>query len=210
MPKEDANRDGGNGNPGGCQARCFASSRGATYVLAHNLGKDAQAFFGNCSGRQGGGRIAPYDLTKARIKFPRKITSLASRRPPPKIVSKLSRGSVFACEKFNPSIAERGSDEKNQRGEDLLRKINGRRRGDPAGSRKIRWRAEPPVRARPRKIISLACRSKWRTNLAAELKKSWNDATNRVRTFQEDSEQYVRENPTKASSPRSGSGSCSV
>jgi ElaB/YqjD/DUF883 family membrane-anchored ribosome-binding protein len=26
----------------------------------------------------------------------------------------------------------------------------------------------------------------------------WNDATNRVRTFQEDSEQYVRENPTKA------------
>jgi ElaB/YqjD/DUF883 family membrane-anchored ribosome-binding protein len=26
----------------------------------------------------------------------------------------------------------------------------------------------------------------------------WNDATNRVRTFQDDTEQYVRENPTKA------------
>ena len=27
---------------------------------------------------------------------------------------------------------------------------------------------------------------------------AWDDATNRVRTFQEDAEQYVRENPTKA------------
>ncbi|MEO8044487.1 MAG: hypothetical protein ABI674_06235 [Spartobacteria bacterium] len=26
----------------------------------------------------------------------------------------------------------------------------------------------------------------------------WNDATDRVRTFQDDSEQYVRDNPTKA------------
>ncbi len=26
----------------------------------------------------------------------------------------------------------------------------------------------------------------------------WNDATDRVRTFQDDTEQYVRENPTKA------------
>ena len=26
----------------------------------------------------------------------------------------------------------------------------------------------------------------------------WNDATDRVRTFQEDTEQYVRDNPTKA------------
>jgi ElaB/YqjD/DUF883 family membrane-anchored ribosome-binding protein len=26
----------------------------------------------------------------------------------------------------------------------------------------------------------------------------WNDATTRVRTFQDDTEQYVRENPTKA------------
>jgi ElaB/YqjD/DUF883 family membrane-anchored ribosome-binding protein len=26
----------------------------------------------------------------------------------------------------------------------------------------------------------------------------WNDATNRVRSFQDDTEQYVRENPTKA------------
>jgi ElaB/YqjD/DUF883 family membrane-anchored ribosome-binding protein len=27
---------------------------------------------------------------------------------------------------------------------------------------------------------------------------AWGDATNRVRTFQEDAEQYVRENPTRA------------
>ena len=27
---------------------------------------------------------------------------------------------------------------------------------------------------------------------------AWGDATDRVRTFQEDAEQYVRENPTKA------------
>ena len=34
--------------------------------------------------------------------------------------------------------------------------------------------------------------------VAAEAEQAWGDATSRVRTFQEDAEQYVRENPTKA------------
>ena len=36
------------------------------------------------------------------------------------------------------------------------------------------------------------------------------DALHRVRSFQDDSKQYVRENPTKAVLPPSGSVSCSV
>ena len=36
------------------------------------------------------------------------------------------------------------------------------------------------------------------TNIATKPSKRWDDARDRVRTFQDDAEQYVRENPTKA------------
>src|SRR3954471_10692035 len=39
---------------------------------------------------------------------------------------------------------------------------------------------------------------------------AWGDATTRVRTFQDDAEQYVRENPTKAVFTRSELASCWV
>jgi ElaB/YqjD/DUF883 family membrane-anchored ribosome-binding protein len=40
--------------------------------------------------------------------------------------------------------------------------------------------------------------------------KVWDDALHRVRSFQDGSEQYVRENPTKAVFTALGVGSCSV
>ena len=75
-------------------------------------------------------------------------------------------------------------------------------------TRKASWRAARHTRAKPLRICETRL-ARWRENTVARLNKpgarargkaeqAWDDATSRARTFQEDAEQYVRENPTKA------------
>ena len=47
-------------------------------------------------------------------------------------------------------------------------------------------------------ILADLARSLWTDWGHPKAEEVWNDASNRVRSFQEDTEQYVRENPTKA------------
>ena len=53
------------------------------------------------------------------------------------------------------------------------------------------------MRARRRTIFSSAAGAV-ADEYRGQAEEAWNDASDRVRSFQEDTEQYVRENPTKA------------
>ena len=53
------------------------------------------------------------------------------------------------------------------------------------------------MRAR-RRTISAQPQVQWLTNIGSAEKEVLDDALHRVRSFQDDSKQYVRQNPTKA------------
>ena len=53
------------------------------------------------------------------------------------------------------------------------------------------------MRAKPRKILRSAAGAV-AEEYRGRAEEVWNDASDRVRSFQDDTEQYVRENPTKA------------
>ena len=61
-----------------------------------------------------------------------------------------------------------------------------------------------------RRKISAQPQAQWPMNIAARGKEVWDDALHRVRSFQDDSKQYVRRTRRRQSLPRSELVSCSV